>query len=210
MLSLFSTYMELGFKHISDPKAYDHIVFIIALCAIYRLSEWKKVAILVTAFTIGHSITLALAALEIITFPGHIIEMLIPITILITCLYNVVFKKEKLEVDNIFKKKTTEEESIFNRQLSINYLFALFFGLIHGMGFSNFFRSLHGDESSIIKPLFAFNIGLELGQLLIVIKILVWSYFAMEIFKVKQREWNLFVSGAAAGIAITLLIGLFE
>ena len=197
MLSLFSTYMELGFKHISDPKAYDHIVFIIALCAIYRLSEWKKVAILVTAFTIGHSITLALAALEIITFPGDVIEKLIPVTIILTCLYNVIDKKE-----------TAEDDSIFNRQLSINYLFALFFGLIHGMGFSNFFRSLHGDESSIVKPLFAFNVGLELGQLLIVAAILVMAYLVLDVFKAKQREWNLFVSGAAAGIAITLLMAL--
>ena len=197
MLSLFSTYMELGFKHISDPKAYDHIVFIIALCAIYRLSEWKKVAILVTAFTIGHSITLALAAFQIITFPGDIIEMLIPVTIILTCLYNVIYKKE-----------TIEDDSIFNRQLSVNYFFALFFGLIHGMGFSNFFRSLHGDESSIVKPLFAFNVGLELGQLLIVAAILVMAYVVLDVFKAKQREWNLFVSGAAAGIAITLLIAL--
>ena len=197
MSSLFSTYLELGFKHISDPEAYDHIVFIIALCAIYRLSEWKKVAILVTAFTIGHSITLALAAFEVITFPGEIIEMLIPVTIILTCLYNVIFTKE-----------TVEEKGIFNRQLSINYLFALFFGLIHGMGFSNFFRSLHGNESSIVKPLFAFNVGLELGQLLIVAAILIVAYIVLDIFKAKQREWNLFVSGAAAGIAITLLMAL--
>jgi len=197
MLSLFSTYMELGFKHISDPQAYDHIVFIIALCAIYRLSEWKKVAILVTAFTIGHSITLALAALEIITFPGDVIEKLIPVTIILTCLYNVIFTKE-----------TAEEDGIFNRRLSINYLFALFFGLIHGMGFSNFFRSLHGDESSIVRPLFAFNVGLELGQLLIVAAILVVAYIVLDLFKAKQREWNLFVSGAAAGIAVTILMAL--
>ena len=197
MQSLFSTYLELGFTHISDPKAYDHIIFIIALCAIYRLSEWKKVAILVTAFTIGHSITLGLAAFEVITFPGDVIEMLIPVTIILTCLYNVIFKKE-----------TLEEDGIFNRQLSINYVFALFFGLIHGMGFSNFFRSLHGDESSIVKPLLAFNVGLELGQLLIVAAILVVAYIVLDVFKAKQREWNLFVSGAAAGIAVTLLMAL--
>ena len=197
MYSLFSTYLELGFKHISDPKAYDHIVFIIALCAIYRLKEWKKVAILVTAFTIGHSLTLALAAFNIITFPTDLIEILIPITIILTCLYNV-----------IVKKKAMEGEVIFNRRLNLNYLFALFFGLIHGMGFSNFFRSLHGEDMGIVKPLFAFNIGIELGQLLIVAAILLVSYLVMNVMKVKQREWNLFVSGAAAGVAVTLIIGL--
>ena len=113
MSSLFKINLELGFTHILDPQAYDHLLFIIALVAIYKLSEWKKVAILVTAFTIGHSITLALAALEIITFPGDIIEMLIPVTIILTCLYNVIAKKE-----------TAEDDSIFNRKLSINYLFA--------------------------------------------------------------------------------------
>ena len=197
MKSLFSIYLELGFQHISDPKAYDHIVFIIALCAIYRLNEWKKVAVLVTAFTIGHSITLALAAFEIITFPGALIEKLIPVTIILTCLYNV-----------IDKRKTAEKDTIFNRQLSINYLFALFFGLIHGMGFSNYFRSSYGDESSIVEPLFAFNVGLELGQLLIVSAILMVAYIVLDVFAAKQREWNLFVSGAAAGIAVTLLMAL--
>jgi len=136
MLSLFSTYLELGFKHISDPTAYDHIVFIIALCAIYKLSEWKKVAILVTAFTIGHSITLALAAFKIITFPGEIIEILIPVTIILTCMYNVIFKKENIE-----------EGGIFNRQLNVNYLFALFFGLIHGIVINSFgFKNAKWDH----------------------------------------------------------------
>ena len=198
MKSLFSTYLELGFKHISDITAYDHIIFIIALCAIYKISEWKKILILVTAFTIGHSLTLGLAAMDLIRFPQKTIELLIPVTIFITALYNV------------FKKETTPNQTgIFNKKLNINYGFALFFGLIHGMGFSTFFRSsiLPGMESQLLQQLLAFNIGVEVGQLLIVSLILCASYVALSLGKVKQREWNLFISGAAAGISVILFIG---
>ncbi len=195
MQSLFSTYLKLGFQHISDITAYDHIIFIIALCAIYKISEWKKILILVTAFTIGHSLTLGLAALDIIRFPQKTIELLIPVTIFITAIYNVIKKED-----------TAEDTGFFHKKININYAFALFFGLIHGMGFSTFFRSsiLPGMEDLLIKQLLAFNIGVELGQLLIVALILFASWLALSLGKVKQREWNLFISGAAAGISVIL------
>ncbi len=198
MSSLFPTFLELGFDHISDIKAYDHIVFIIALCAIYRLGEWKKVLILVTAFTIGHSVTLGLAALDVIRFPKKTIEMLIPVTIFLTAIYNVWKSKEE-------EGKTN---ALFSKNLNINYAFALFFGLIHGMGFSTYFRStiMPGQEADLLKQLFAFNIGVELGQLLIVAVILCASFIALNLMKIKQREWNLFISGAAAGISVILLV----
>ena len=197
MESIFSTFLTLGFEHISDIKAYDHILFLVALCAIYRLSAWKKVLILVTAFTIGHSITLALAALNIISFSTKIVEFLIPVTILITSLFNV-WKRDK----------ENSQQTLFNKKINITYLLALFFGTIHGMGFSNFLRStlMPGEEDSLISQLFAFNIGVELGQLMIVAIILGCAYLALNIFKVKQREWNLFVSGAAAGVALILMM----
>lgn len=200
MESIFRTFLTLGFEHISDINAYDHILFLVALCAIYRLSEWKKVLILVTAFTIGHSITLALAASEIISFPTKIIEFLIPVTILITSLFNVWQSGESSDLS-----------TVFNRKINWNYFFALFFGTIHGMGFSNFLRStiMPGEEDTFITQLFAFNIGVELGQLLIVAIILGIAFFALNIFKVKQREWNLFVSGAAAGVAIILMMDTY-
>ncbi len=195
MQSQFSTYFTLGLDHITDPKGYDHIVFIIALCAIYRLSEWRKVAVLVTAFTVGHSITLALAALQIVTPQYSIVEKLIPLTILATAVYNV------------WKNKTSDmAEPTFSKSLNINYLFALFFGLIHGLGFSNYFRELLGTESDILAPLFAFNIGIEAGQLSIVAVILCVSFFAFNILKISQQSWTQFISGAAFGIAITLLL----
>lgn len=198
MQSTFLTYLQLGFEHISDLNGYDHILFIVALCAIYRLSEWRKVAILVTAFTIGHSITLALAAMDIIPINGALIEFLIPITILLTAIYNVVV--HRFEADR--------PEGTFDRKVQLNYLFALVFGLIHGLGFSNFFKSLvmPGMESEFIMQLFSFNVGVELGQLTIVAFILLASVLAFNILKVKQREWNLFISGGAAGIALIMAL----
>jgi hypothetical protein len=193
MQSAFRTFLDLGFDHILDPNGYDHILFIIALCAVYKISEWKKVAILVTAFTVGHSLTLALAALDIIRVNKDLIEFLIPVTILLTAIYNVV-------------PKPNRESS---KLIGMNYFIALFFGLIHGMGFSNFFRStiMPGQENELISQLFAFNIGVELGQLIIVGFILTASYLSLNILKIKQREWTLFISGAAAGVAIILMMG---
>lgn len=196
MASLFQTYVELGFKHISDIRAYDHILFIVALCAIYKISEWKKVAILVTAFTIGHSITLALAALDIITFPKKTIELLIPVTIILTCLYN------------IFGTKNQNSDSIFNKNINVNYIFAMFFGLIHGMGFSNFLKAMlmPGEENQLVKQLFAFNIGIELGQLMIVAIILIISFIAFNLLKIKQNYWNIGLSTIVGLMSVKLFV----
>lgn len=198
MKSGFQTYLELGFQHITDLDGYDHILFIVALCAIYTLKEWRKVAILVTAFTIGHSVTLALAALEIIPIPAATIEFLIPVTIVITAVYNVTIHKMDGNASN----------ATFNRRLNMNYIFALVFGLIHGLGFSNFLRSMlmPGQEDQLVMQLLAFNIGVELGQLTIVAVILFIAYIVMNPLRVKQREWNVFVSGAAAGIALIMAL----
>ena len=185
---MFSSYLQLGFEHIADLNGYDHILFIVALCAIYQLKEWRKILILVTAFTVGHSITLALAALKVVNVSSEIVEFLIPLTIVLTAVYNVI-------------KKPASKSS-----LMAYYTAALLFGLIHGLGFSNFFRSLLGRESDITMPLLAFNIGLELGQLIIVAAILGINFVMLNTLKVKQREWNLFISGAAAGIAFIMML----
>ncbi len=185
---MFQTYLELGYDHIADLEAYDHIVFIVALCAVYTVYQWKQVLILVTAFTIGHSLTLALAALDLIVFNREVIEFLIPLTIFATALYNV-WRKENSQ-----------------KSLRLNYVLAMVFGLIHGMGFSSFFKALLGKEENIIQPLLAFNIGVEIGQLMIVTLIMIVGYFVLQVAGVKQRSWNLFISGAAAGIALILMM----
>ena len=195
-MNAFDIYFYLGFDHILDMDAKDHIAFLIALCAIYKLGEWKKVLILVTAFTIGHSITLGLAAMDIIKVNKSLIELLIPVTILITSVYNVL------------KKETVESKSLFGGHLNINYIFALTFGFIHGMGFSNTLKSMlmPGEENLLVQQLLAFNIGVELGQLIIVAAILFLAYIALNVLKIRQREWNLFISGAAAGISVILIL----
>jgi hypothetical protein len=195
---MFQTYLQLGFGHIADLRAYDHILFIIALCAIYKLAEWRKVAILVTAFTIGHSLTLALAALDII--PGNVawVEFLIPVTILITAIYNVVVHRFEADI----------EEGTFGKRVNLNYFFAAIFGLIHGMGFSNYLRAIMSrDELDlVVRQLFAFNIGVELGQLVIVSVVLFIAFLAFNIARIRQREWNLFISGGAAANALVMAL----
>jgi hypothetical protein len=185
-MSDFQLYLLTGFEHISDLKGYDHILFIMALCAVYQLKDWKKLLVLITAFTLGHSITLALATLKIVKVNSAFIEFLIPITILLTC------------VLNFFRNEKTKSEST-------RYFFAVFFGLIHGLGFSNFLIALLGNEESLLLPLFAFNLGLEIGQLLIVGCTLLISFVLITILKAKNRDWNLILSGAVAGISITLI-----
>lgn len=191
-MSDFSIYLQLGFDHITDLNGYDHILFVVALCAIYRLQDWRKVLILVTAFTLGHSITLALATLRLIEYSTDLIEFLIPITILLTA------------VANFFHKST---ESILQKEKGsqIRYPMAMAFGLIHGMGFSNYLRSLLGREESIVSPLFAFNVGLEIGQILIVLAVLGLAFVFVDLLKVRKRDWVLAVSGVVIGVALTLI-----
>ena len=192
MFSVFSTYIQLGFHHIFDFKAYDHMLFLLALSAIYTLSDWRKVIALVTCFTIGHSITLALATFNIIQFNTALIEFLIPVTILLTC------------VTNFFKLSGAagKQPTI----LSLHNLMALFFGLIHGMGFSNFLKAMLGRNGSIWQQLLAFNIGIELGQLLIVALLLVAGAVVMNVLHAKKRDWIMVLSSAAAGVALVLML----
>ena len=201
MNSAFSTFLEMGFKHITDLAAYDHILFVVALCAIYRISEWKRVAILVTAFTIGHSVTLALAALDVITFPKDVIETLIPVTIILTCLYNIFSKSKKPRAG----KMTPEKIAYLTRQLMVNYFFAFFFGIIHGMGFSSYFKATADADENFLWMLFSFNVGLEIGQLMIVAILLGIAFLAMDVLKIKQRIWNIGVSSVVGLMAIWLL-----
>ena len=185
-MSLFQLYLELGFKHIVNINGYDHIIFILALCAGYDFSQIKKVLILITAFTIGHSVTLVLSTLKYIIISANIIEFLIPVTILITA------------VSNLFPVQKGKRQFV--------YVVTLFFGLIHGMGFSNYLKELLGKERSIVKPLFAFNVGLEIGQIFILSIYLAVLYVAIRSIKIRHDFWRIFISGAAVGIAATLII----
>lgn len=184
----FYLYLRLGLEHILDVRGYDHILFVIALTAVYLVKDWTKVLILITAFTVGHSLTLALATFNIINIDQDLIEFLIPLTIVLTAF------------SNLFKKTVGNR-----RNVQSNYLFALFFGLIHGLGFSQYLKSLLGRDTSVIKQLFAFNLGLEVGQIIIVALFLLLSFITVTVLGVKQRDWNLIVSSMVMGIALGLI-----
>jgi len=167
----FTLYFETGWHHIISWDALDHILFITALSAIYLLSNWKQVLVLVTAFTIGHSLTLALSLYDVIRFNGKWIEFLIPCTIIITALFNLTVKD-------------------FNpKSLRLNYFLALFFGLIHGMGFANTIRFMLAKDQQITVPLVSFNLGLEVGQIVVVSCILLISYLVVNVALVKRIWW---------------------
>jgi hypothetical protein len=175
--------------HIADLRGYDHILFIIALCARYVPADWKKVLVLVTAFTVGHSLTLAASALNAIDAPTKWIEFLIPVTIILTA------------IANLFERKFE-----FRTRFPPIYFMALFFGLIHGLGFSTYLKSLMGKDSNIITELLAFNLGLEAGQLLIVLAIMIVSLTCTRFFNINRRAYLLFVSGIVAGMALIMAI----
>jgi hypothetical protein len=186
----FELYFGLGKDHILDyANGYDHIVFVVALCALYLTREWKQILILVTAFTVGHSITLALSTLRIISVKVELIEFLIPLTIFITA------------VSNLFKN----ENNLGGRSVQINYFFAAFFGLIHGLGFSSYLRTILGKSENILTPLLAFNLGLELGQLIIVAIFMAAAFILVDLFGLNRRDWKMVISSAIAGIALVLM-----
>jgi hypothetical protein len=188
----FWLYFQIGFHHIADIRGIDHILFIVAVCIRYQFTDWKKLLLLVTAFTIGHSITLALSVFEILNYSMSWIEFLIPVTIVLTAFSNVFVKK-----------------FVFKAKFPLIYFLALFFGLIHGMGFSSYLKSLLGKGESVIWQLLAFNLGLEAGQIMIVFVILIITLIFVNLFKVNRREYLLFISAIAFALALEMAFERF-
>lgn len=187
-MSDFRFYFGLGWEHIMSWDALDHLLFIAALATIYLLKDWKQVLILVTAFTIGHSLTLFLSVKDIIRVPSNWVEFLIPCTIVITA------------VTNLFQKNFTP------KSIRLNYFLALFFGLIHGMGFANAIRFMLAGDQSLGLGLFGFNVGLEAGQIVVVVTILLVAQALLTTFKINRREWVIFVSAAIFSLALQMVI----
>ncbi|HEY4875502.1 MAG TPA: HupE/UreJ family protein, partial [Puia sp.] len=169
----FNLYFRLGTQHILTWEAMDHILFVSALCLRYLLKDWKKVVVLVTAFTIGHSITLALSALELVHFPAKWIEFFIPLTIVATAINNLLQKETQVNHPG---------------KLPLIYFFALFFGLIHGLAYANTFLSLEGKEGLVLH-LFSFNLGIEAAQLLVVAIVLAISFIFVQLLKLPRLLW---------------------
>lgn len=187
-LSDFLFYFKLGWSHIVSLNALDHQLFILALVAIYTAKNGKQVLILVTAFTIGHSLTLLLSVLDIIRFSSKWVEFLIPCTIVITAL------------SNLFKRNFSP------KAINTNYYLALVFGLVHGMGFANSVRMMLAKNQHVGWGLFGFNAGLEVGQIIFVIAILSITWLCLSVFRVRQREWVIFLSAAVFSLALQMAI----
>ncbi len=182
------SYFKLGWQHIISKEALDHQLFILALAAIYTIKEWREVLILVTAFTICHSLTLALSTLKIVTIDTGLVEFLIPCTIVLTAITNIFYKN--------YNPKT----------IRLNYILALFFGLVHGLGFANTIRFMLAEGQSIGWPLLQFNLGLEAGQIAVVLIILLIAYVFVYIIRLNRRWWIWFISAGVIIIALKMVI----
>lgn len=180
----FIFYLKFGWEHIISWDALDHQLFVLVLVAVYSYSEWRKILILITAFTLGHSATLALSVLDVFRLPGNWVEFLIPLTIFITAADNILMRNRRKSL------------------MKLNFYLALIFGLIHGMGFANTARLMMAEEQNIFVPLLGFNIGLELGQIVVVLVILLIQFFLIRFLKLKKLHWMLIAS------VITLLVSL--
>jgi hypothetical protein len=180
----FVFYFKLGWQHIISIDAFDHLFFIMALTSIYLLKDIKQVLLLITAFTIGHAISLSLSVLNLVKISSSIVEFLIPISIIITA--EIQFAKS-LHPKAPFRFK---------------YVFALLFGLLHGLGFANTIRMIMAESQHLALPLFSFNIGLELGQILIVLLMLLLAKLLVEIIGLPQKWWIRLLNTIALGAGI--------
>ncbi len=191
-MSQFWIYFQIGLKHVLDIDSYDHVLFLIALATPFSFKDWKRIVLLVSLFTIGHTMALLLSVFGIIAFKVSVIELLIPITILITAIYNLL----------------TASKSNKNRGLNLIIFITLFFGIIHGLGFSNYFKSiLGGNAVSKLLPLSEFALGIEAAQIVVVFIVLILSYTVQTVFRFSRRDWTLVFSAFVIGVVLPMIIG---
>ncbi len=183
----FNTYLRLGFDHITAFAAIDHMLFLLALIAIYQPKNWLKVFWAISIFTLAHSISLIVSAFDIFTVDKALIEFLIPVTIAFTSLFNLSSAGQ-------------------NQNSKMKYWLSLVFGLIHGFGFSNYYSILVTDESNFWQALLPFNLGVELGQLVIVAIILFLIILFQNLLRIKRRDWILIMSGVSLGISLLMCL----
>lgn len=191
-MSDFGFYFQQGLEHIMDIKGIDHLLFIVAMVVFFEIKQWRQLLILVTAFTLGHSITLALSSFEILSINRNLIEILIPITIIITCVNNIIKSQAKSKINYY-----------------LLYGFVLFFGCIHGLAFSNFLKMSLFEGDIVLLPLLGFNLGIEVGQLLIVSGVLLLITLLLKVFsKLKHKHVTITVSVATIAVSLYILIML--
>ncbi|MDO5978554.1 HupE/UreJ family protein [Flavivirga spongiicola] len=190
MLENFWFNVEYGINHVLDINAYDHVLFLIVLTVPYVFKDWKRVLLLVSMFTLGHTLSLVLAAYSVVSVNAQIVEFLIPITILVVALFNVF----------------TSGKGAQREKVGVLFLSTLFFGLIHGLGFAREFQMLLGDSDSKLVLLLEFALGIELAQVIIVFLVLFLGYIVQTIFRFSKRDWIMVVSAIVVGLVIPMII----
>jgi hypothetical protein len=190
-MSEFWIFFEKGLRHILNIFTYDHIFFLIALTVPYAFKDWKKLLLLVTTFTLGHTLSLMLSVYGVIFIKGNLVELLIPVTILIVAAFHL-----------FTAGKSSKKESV-----SVVLFISLFFGIIHGLGFAGYFNTLIGHSSQTkIVPLLEFGLGIEVSQIIVVFVVLILSYIVQTIFRFSKRDWTLVMSSFVIGVVLPLII----
>ena len=190
-MSEFWVYFQIGLHHVLDIQAYDHVLFMMALVLPFTFKDWKRLLFSVTLFTAGHTTALLLSVYEILFIKASIVELLIPITILITAIFNL-----------FTIGKTNRKEN-----LNLIFLITLFFGIIHGLGFSNYFKTLLGGSSnSKLIPLLEFALGIEGAQITVVLVMLIVAYSVQSLFKFSRRDWILVGSAFIIGVVVPMIL----
>lgn len=190
-MSEFWVYFQIGLHHVLDIQAYDHVLFMIALVLPFTFKDWKRLLFSVTLFTAGHTSALLLSVYEILVIKASIVELLIPITILSTAVFNL-----------FTIGKTNRKEN-----LNLIFLITLFFGIIHGLGFSNYFKTLLGGSSnSKLIPLLEFALGIEGAQITVVLAMLIVAYSVQSLFKFSRRDWILVGSAFIIGVVVPMIL----
>lgn len=190
-MSEFLMYFNIGLRHVLDINAYDHVLFLIALVTPYAFKDWKRVLILVSLFTLGHTLSLLLSVYGIVYIKPGLVEFLIPITILVTALFHLF----------------TAGKSGKNESITFVAIITLFFGIIHGLGFSNYFKTiLPGTASEKLVPLLEFAVGIEAAQVVVVIIVLLLSYLVQTLFRFSKRDWTLVMSAFVIGVVLPMIV----
>jgi hypothetical protein len=190
MLENFWFNVQYGLNHVLDVNGYDHVLFLMVLAVPYLFKDWKRVLILVSTFTLGHTLSLVLATYGIVSVNGKLVEFLIPITIIITAIYNV-FTAGKKEKGN---------------KIGLYFFTTLFFGLVHGLGFAREFRMFAGQTENKLKLLIEFALGIELAQVIIVFVVLFIGFLGQTLFRFSRRDWVMVISSIVIGLVIPMIL----
>ena len=191
IMSEFWIYFNIGIKHVLNIGAYDHVLFLIALTIPYAFKDWRRLLLLISLFTVGHTLALVLSVYEIVYIKSNLIEFIIPITILVVAIFNLF----------------TAGKNNKNESISLIAFVTLFFGIIHGLGFSNYFKTiLPGKSADKLLPLTEFALGIETAQIIVVFVVLIISYIVQTFFRFSKRDWTLVMSAFIIGVIIPLVI----